>query len=752
MVEKRDAETSPDSIDILLVEDDEKYAESIAEVIEGHFPRFSTHITDDRANIVDLICSLDIDCVVSDYMMPTRDGLQILNHIRVQYPDIPFILITGEGDEQTASDAIGSGVTDYFIKGSDHTFQLLSHRIHVAVTSYRAQQAASEHQKGTETVLDSIKDAIIVTVDSGIAYVNEPGLQLMGADTVEDVLGDGVEEMLSLRNETGEELDGGLSKPHSDRVINAEVTTTEHGRIPVQLSQQEITWRGNSAVLNVLRRTDRELSLTADKLRQAVDDAPVGVTICEVKQEDYRVVYANSAFTSLTGYTLDDVRGESLSILHGEETDPLTPDEILQELDISSPLTVEEVNYTAEDEKFWNKQSTAALKDYDGRVTHLVTFHQDVTRRRQADYQIRRRQQALKNMYEAATLPRKAFDERIAAMLEAGVNLFGVDHAYLATVRKDDEGEQVVSIDASHGDHPELAEGSEYPYDGSYCQQVNESGGVVMYDAITDGWLQEGSFGRFRLGSYIACSIEVEGVMNGVVCFGGTLPRDKDFGAEDKHLIKVIGRWFEHEIRFAIRRQQKHTYERVFDSILSILEASIHPSATPQIKTSVGDQSMTEMLRNIVAVITDSEYEDPASPFRSWRQYKLSDLGAYLKQRVETDGEGIAVKINDDRSVLLDTGIIDETVDLVFAVARSIGASQIVLGTKDGSLQLEWHWGDSTSIEDAFEIQMLSLIAAAHGATLELSTPDGNVRAQFHKTDPREQIGFILSSDSIEAN
>lgn len=49
--------------------------------------------------------------------MPGLDGLDVLERVRGEYPDLPFILFTGKGSEEIASDAISKGVTDYLQKG-----------------------------------------------------------------------------------------------------------------------------------------------------------------------------------------------------------------------------------------------------------------------------------------------------------------------------------------------------------------------------------------------------------------------------------------------------------------------------------------------------------------------------------------------------------------------------------------------------------------------------------------------------------
>ncbi len=47
-----------------------------------------------------------------------QDGIEFLEAVREGHRDLPFILYTGKGSEEVASDAISAGVTDYLQKGS----------------------------------------------------------------------------------------------------------------------------------------------------------------------------------------------------------------------------------------------------------------------------------------------------------------------------------------------------------------------------------------------------------------------------------------------------------------------------------------------------------------------------------------------------------------------------------------------------------------------------------------------------------
>jgi len=83
----------------------------------------------------------EIDCIVSGYKMPGKNGIEFLKAVTERQPNLPFILYTGKGSEEVASEAISAGVTDYLQKksGTDD-YALLANRIINAVTGHRREQ------------------------------------------------------------------------------------------------------------------------------------------------------------------------------------------------------------------------------------------------------------------------------------------------------------------------------------------------------------------------------------------------------------------------------------------------------------------------------------------------------------------------------------------------------------------------------------------------------------------------------------
>jgi len=131
-----------ESIRILHVDDEPGFAEMASEFLSREDDRFDIENALNTADGLAKLESSEFDCIISDFDMPDRNGIEFLEEIRTIQPDLPFILFTGKGSEEIASEAISAGVTDYLQKqGGLDQFALLGNRIENAVTKRRTEEA-----------------------------------------------------------------------------------------------------------------------------------------------------------------------------------------------------------------------------------------------------------------------------------------------------------------------------------------------------------------------------------------------------------------------------------------------------------------------------------------------------------------------------------------------------------------------------------------------------------------------------------
>jgi len=127
-----------------------------------------------------------------------------------------------------------------------------------------------------------------------------------------------------------------------------------------------------------------------DLKEQAMDEAPVGITISDPSLPDNPLIYVNEAFEWMTGYARETALGTNCRFLQGEDTDESKVTEIREAVEAEEHCSVELVNYTKDGELFWNKVDIAPLYDEDGEVSHFVGFQTDVTERKRAEFAVER--------------------------------------------------------------------------------------------------------------------------------------------------------------------------------------------------------------------------------------------------------------------------------------------------------------------------------------------------------------------------
>lgn len=181
-------------ISILHVEDEPGFRDLVSEYLEREDPRFEIDCVGSAHDALDAIESNQYDCIVSDYDMPGMDGVDLLESVRETHSNLPFILFTGKGSEEIASEAISKGVTDYLQKGGPETFELLDNRIGNVVEKRRANQHAERVENRYQKLVEEANDAIIVVNDDGtFEYISSASKSVLGHDDDELLANNGFE-------------------------------------------------------------------------------------------------------------------------------------------------------------------------------------------------------------------------------------------------------------------------------------------------------------------------------------------------------------------------------------------------------------------------------------------------------------------------------------------------------------------------------------------------------------------------------
>ncbi|MFV1872487.1 MAG: PAS domain-containing protein [Oleiphilus sp.] len=119
-------------------------------------------------------------------------------------------------------------------------------------------------------------------------------------------------------------------------------------------------------------------------------DAPLGP----------RIIYVNTAFEKTTGYSVDEVIGETPRILQGSMTDKSALHRIRQAMLNKKSITETVLNYTKLGVPYWLEMNIFPLLNNYGDVTHFAAIERDVTKQRFYQDQLEKRNQDLKDVKE----------------------------------------------------------------------------------------------------------------------------------------------------------------------------------------------------------------------------------------------------------------------------------------------------------------------------------------------------------------
>jgi two-component system response regulator PilR (NtrC family) len=99
---------------ILIVEDEQDVREPLAEFLRTK--GFEVETAEDGKQALEKLKEKPADLIVSDIQMPNMGGLELLKHVRSEYPAAQVIMFTAFGTVESAVDAIKSGAQDYVLK------------------------------------------------------------------------------------------------------------------------------------------------------------------------------------------------------------------------------------------------------------------------------------------------------------------------------------------------------------------------------------------------------------------------------------------------------------------------------------------------------------------------------------------------------------------------------------------------------------------------------------------------------------
>ncbi len=397
------------------------------------------------------------DLILLDVMMPGIDGFETCRRLKQDEAarNIPVIFLTAINDAVDKIKGLELGAVDYITKPFDVAEAML--RIKKQLTIYnlqkhlqeknrqleaeiaerrRADQKIQQQHKFLNTVIESlaspfyvinVKDYTIEIANNAARSLGRTALNTCYSVThLRNTPCDGAEHPCPLLAVRQTKKPTVVEHIHYDKSGKNPVNVEVYG-YPICNDAGEVVQMIEYSI-DITKRKQSEEQIR--KLSRAVEQSGSTIVITDL---DGSLEFVNPAFTKITGYTEQEAIGKNPRILKSGKMSPEVYREMWNALSSGKMWQGEMLNRKKNGNLYWEFATISPVKDSKGQTTHYVAVKEDITRRKEIEEALRKRnyELALINHTSQAFSSNLEFDSVIKNVLEEIYNLMDIEGASL---------------------------------------------------------------------------------------------------------------------------------------------------------------------------------------------------------------------------------------------------------------------------------------------------------------------------------
>ena len=392
---------------ILYLEDNPRDVELVRHQLLQTGLKCELRIAIDRVEYEAALAQTKFDLILSDYSLPNYDGMSALAFARACQPEVPFILVSGSLGEEQAVDCMLRGATDYVLK---QRLDRLGPAVVRAVKEFANQQKRREAEAAllaTQQMNEIIINALSARVfwkDQNLVYLGCNAIFARDAGFAEahDIIGkDDFQMGWREQAEKYRADDQQVIASGQPRLNREEIQTTPAGNISTLLTSKLPLHAANGAVngvlgtyldISALKQAEAEIRLQGNALRAAANTIVITDRVGNV-------VWANPAFTKLTGYPVSEVLGKNPRVLKSGQHDAAFYRQLWETIQAGKVWAGEIVNRRKDGSLYTEEMTITPVRSEPDAITHFIAVKQDITARKQVEHAL---QASNRQLVEAA--------------------------------------------------------------------------------------------------------------------------------------------------------------------------------------------------------------------------------------------------------------------------------------------------------------------------------------------------------------
>jgi PAS domain S-box-containing protein len=262
------------------------------------------------------------DAIISDYHMPSMNGIDFLKIIRGNEDHIPFILFTSKEREEVVIEALNNGADFYVKKGGEPVSQFvdLEHKVKQAVSKYRAEITLKRNEEQFRSFVEGAHAAIILTQKSIVTYANPKALEMFGYSKEDDVVGSSLIEFISPQDRIDIMICRQFLERDGQKPFGIELTGIrgDGSHIPFHIAMSSIGIPGEpgNATLSIITdlteryKMEKALRQSERKYKAIFNETAIGISTMSYEG---RPLEFNDELGDMLGYSKEEMNSLKLS-------------------------------------------------------------------------------------------------------------------------------------------------------------------------------------------------------------------------------------------------------------------------------------------------------------------------------------------------------------------------------------------------------------------------------------------------------